>query len=119
MGKRLDGWGFYFCGHQDELKASGRDPETGQRDRMAEHKQDSSEAAISPAEQTQQAAQWGDGPNTRVPMAEAIAAKFRRNGYCFVPLVCEDFSLLCSLDILFLRRDFPLGIISAGDLITG
>ena len=86
---------------------------------MAEHKQDSSESAISPAEQTQQAAQWGDGPNTRVPMAEAIAAKFRRNGYRFVQLVCEDFSLLCSLDILFLRRDFPLGVISAGDLITG
>jgi hypothetical protein len=127
--------------YQGELKASGRDPETGQRDRMAEHKQSirkvfhgqlkrlwqsnkflrehrmgSNEAATSPAEQAQQAAQWGDGPNTRVPMAEAIAAKFRRNGYRFVPLVCEDFSLLCSLDILFLRRDFPLGVISAGDL---
>jgi hypothetical protein len=83
---------------------------------LPEHRMDSSEAAISPAEQAQQAAQWGDGPNTRVPMAEAIAAKFRRNGYRFVPLVCEDFSLLCSLDILFLRRDFPLGVISAGDL---
>jgi hypothetical protein len=31
--------------------------------------------------------------------------------------VREDFGLLCSLDILFLRRDFPMGVISnAGDL---
>jgi hypothetical protein len=33
-----------------------------------------------------------------------------------VPLVREDFSLLCSLNILFLRRDFPLGVMSHGGL---
>jgi hypothetical protein len=30
--------------------------------------------------------------------------------------VREEFSLFCSLDILFLRRDFPAGVVSAGDL---
>ena len=80
---------------------------------------DLSEAAISPAEQAQQAAQWGDGPNTRVPMAEAIAAKFRRNGYRFVPLVCEDFSLLCSLDICSYGVIFHSASSALVILITG
>jgi hypothetical protein len=51
-----------------------------------------------------------------LPLAEYIASNFARDGYRFAPLVCEDFSLLCSLDILFLRRDFPIGVVSAGDL---
>jgi hypothetical protein len=58
----------------------------------------------------------GVTPRKTVPIVEYIASNFQRNGYRFVPLVCEEFSLLCSLDILFLRRDFPLGVISAGDL---
>jgi hypothetical protein len=33
-----------------------------------------------------------------------------------VPLVREDISLLCSLNILFLRRDIPGSVITAGDL---
>ncbi|MGB8276702.1 MAG: hypothetical protein WCF20_02015 [Methylovirgula sp.] len=50
------------------------------------------------------------------PLAEAIANKYRRNGYRFVPLVCENFSVLCSLDVLFLRRDPPGELFTAGDL---
>lgn len=37
-------------------------------------------------------------------------------GYQFVPLVLESFSLLCSLDILFLRRDIPGSALHAGDI---
>jgi hypothetical protein len=33
-----------------------------------------------------------------------------------VPLVREEYSLLCSLNILFLRRDIPGSVVSAGDL---
>lgn len=34
----------------------------------------------------------------------------------FVPLVCEQFNLLCDLDILLLRRDRPGGILQARDI---
>ena len=58
-----------------------------------------------------------EGTESRlVPLSEAIAELHKENGYRFVPLVREDFSLFCSLDILFLRRDFPIGVISSGDL---
>jgi hypothetical protein len=51
------------------------------------------------------------------PLSEAIADQYRENNYRFAPLVCERFDLLCSLNILMLRRDFPLGsLIHAGDL---
>lgn len=52
----------------------------------------------------------------RLPLSEAIANLYQENGYRFVPLVREDFSLLCSLDIVLLRRDFTRGVISQGDL---
>ena len=51
--------------YQGELKASGRDPETGKRDRMASTNRIYFERSGNKyAEQAQQAAQWGDGPNT-------------------------------------------------------
>jgi hypothetical protein len=59
---------------------------------------------------------YGVPPRARIPMIEHVASLHRENGYQFVPLVREEISLRCSLDILFLRRDFPLGVISAGDL---
>jgi hypothetical protein len=127
--------------YEGELKASGRDPESGQRDRMAEHKQAirkvfhgqlkqlwltnkflkehrvyPDEIQFTPSEMPQKAGTFGGGPDTRIPMVEAIANDYKENGYRFVPLVREEISLLCSLDILFLRRDFSMGVISAGDL---
>jgi hypothetical protein len=129
--------------YEGELKASGRDPETGQRDPMAEHKQAirkvfhaqlrqlwatneflhshtlyRDEFRLTPARagQTLGRIYTGGGTGPQIPLAEYIASKFELNGYRFVPLVCEDFSLLCSLQILFLRRDFPSGVVSAGDL---
>ena len=49
-------------------------------------------------------------------MSEAIANSHREYNYRFVPLVREEFDLYCSLDILFLRRDYQARVLSAGDL---
>jgi hypothetical protein len=119
--------------YEGPLKASQRDPEDGQRDRMAEHKQTirkrfhaqlkqlwktnkflseyrvdpaawASKSAV-PANQIGSPGFWGGGPiPKRVPLSEVIANLHCENNYRFVPLVRKDFSLLCSLDILFLRR---------------
>src|ERR1051326_1765795 len=58
---------------------------------------------------------WGGG-ETRVPMVDVIATRYREFGYRFVPLVIESYSLLCSLNILFLRRDAPGSVLTAGDI---
>jgi hypothetical protein len=42
-----------------------------------------------------------------------MAEAYRRSGYRFLPLVRSKLGVICSLDILFLRRDEP------GDLISG
>jgi hypothetical protein len=132
--------------YEGELRASGRDPEGGQRNRMAEHKQAIRKVFHGQlkqlwktnkflSEHTVDAALWASKsaipanqvgspgfyssaspPPERLPLSDAIAALCRENGYRFVPLVREDFGLFCSLDILFLRRDFPAGVVSAGDL---
>jgi hypothetical protein len=131
--------------YEGELRASGHDPQGSQRDPMAMHKQKirkdfhgqlkrlwqinkflnehtvdtalwASKSAI-PAYQVGNPGFWSGGPvPERLPLSEAIANMHRENGYRFVPLVREEFGLSCSLDILFLRRDFPAGVISAGDL---
>jgi hypothetical protein len=49
-------------------------------------------------------------------LLEAVASQYHMFGYRFVPLVREQASLLCSLDILFLRRDIPGSVIDAGDI---
>ena len=62
-------------------------------------------------------AYWGaERGREQLPLSEYIARRFSEHGYRFVPLVCEEFSLLCSLRILFLRRDIPGSVISAGDI---
>jgi hypothetical protein len=45
-----------------------------------------------------------------------ISKRFKHNGFNFCPLACEEFSLSCTLDILFLRHGTPSGTISGGDL---
>jgi len=59
---------------------------------------------------------WGDDPNTLIPMRDIIANWYKSHSFSFIPLVVEDFGLLCSLDILFLRRDTPGSALSAGDI---
>jgi hypothetical protein len=129
--------------YEGDLRASGRDPESGQCEPLAAHKQrirkafhgqlrqlwrtnkflkevrvDKNEIKIRPGQITGAlgVGYTGVAPRPGIPLIEHIASNFQSNGYRFVPLVCEDFSLLCSLDILFLRRDFSSGVISAGDL---
>jgi hypothetical protein len=55
-------------------------------------------------------------PDQLVPVKDIVADMHKENGYRFVPLVREDWELLCDLDILFLRKDFTGGPITAGDL---
>lgn len=59
---------------------------------------------------------FGPAEEAKIPLSEYIGSLYRENGYRFVPLVREDWSLLCSLRVLFLRRDIPGSVISAGDL---
>jgi len=59
---------------------------------------------------------FGHKEEDKIPLVDYIASKHNEHGYKFVPLVCEEFSLLCSLDILFLRRDIPGSAIEAGDI---
>lgn len=61
-------------------------------------------------------AYWGADPSETRPWDMAIADLYRENGYRFVPLVRDSDYLLCSLDILFLRRDSPGSLIHAGDI---
>jgi len=49
-----------------------------------------------------------------VTVEDLIADNYERCGYRFCPLINNDDSLACSLDILFLRRDGPGNIIDSG-----
>lgn len=136
-------WMRFKLTYEGELRPNGRDPERGQREPLAAHKQEIRKVFHRQLKQLWQTHKFlkehalnkseinvrpgavsrvlgvgflGVRPRSVTPLAEYIASNFQRNGYRFAPLVCEEFSLLCSLDILFLRRDFPLGVISAGDL---
>lgn len=57
---------------------------------------------------------WGDDPEEKRRWDLAIADTYRQNGYRFVPLVRDEASLLCSLDVLFLRHDMPGSVIHEG-----
>jgi hypothetical protein len=61
---------------------------------------------------------WEESPtiDARTPLNEALASLYRRGNYRFVPLVREQFTLLCSLEILFLRADVPGGVVQSGDI---
>ncbi len=126
--------------YEGELKSSQKDPTSTQPDKLAEHKQairkvfhrqlkhlwstnkflsnhkqqPSDRKAHQPIASTLDTLTWTD--EDPIPMVDNIANQYRQNGYKFVPLVREEISLLCSLDILFLRRDMPGSVISAGDL---
>ena len=45
---------------------------------------------------------------------QKIADNFASNGFRWVPLVTKNDGLACALDILFLRRDMPEGLIRKG-----
>src|SRR5438046_2138505 len=61
---------------------------------------------------------WGPDQtiDPATPLDEGLSQLYTRGAYRFVPLVREQFSLLCSIDILFLRSDIPGGIIGSADI---
>jgi hypothetical protein len=65
---------------------------------------------------SESAAYFGHDEKDKVLLIEYVASRFNEFNYRFVPLVCEEFSLLCSLEILFLRRDIPGSALQAGDI---
>jgi hypothetical protein len=130
--------------YEGELRSTQRDPQNGQRDPLAKHKHAIRKVFHGQLRQLWETSKFlkevgvnklelhvrpsnvprmlgvgyvGVGPRGVIPLAKYLASNFERNGYRFAPLVCEEFSLLCNLDVLFLRRDRPLGVLSnAGDL---
>ncbi len=125
--------------YEGELRPTQRDPEPQQRDRLASHKQ-----AIRRQFHKQLRELWrtnqflhsckvppSGGASSHSPAVTGIrlspthndirlenwlASQYRKFGYSFIPLVRDEISLLCSLDILFLRRDIPGSVIQAGDI---
>jgi len=119
------------------LRATQRDPQPLQPDRLANHKH-----AIRRVFHEQLKRHWETdkfllsceahpnliarqphdttrvyyGSGSKAPLKEIVASKFHMFGYRFLPLVLDSFSLLCSLDILFLRRDMPGSALDGGDI---
>jgi hypothetical protein len=52
----------------------------------------------------------------KTPLRDALASIHKLGSYRFVPLVRKQFSLLCSLNILFLRPDPPGAVIRSADI---
>ncbi len=54
--------------------------------------------------------------NDSEPWVDALAKRYARNGYNFVPLILEGLSLSCGVDVLFLRPDSPGSLVKSGDI---
>ena len=125
--------------YSGELRPSGREPDAQQPDPLALHKHKLRQAfhvqlkqlwatnkflreheldprAIRAARPVGDDRTYWSSGGRRAPMSEIVADQYKEFGYRFLPLVREDISLLCSLKILFLRRDIPGSVISAGDI---
>lgn len=121
--------------YEGPLLASQGEPRDGQVDRRSKHKDD-----IRHAFHRQLQYLWGKHPwlSTQSMQWEVFGLRHRHEEYrlqgkfpslaeglaeihevCgarFVPLICQEFHLLCSLKLLLLRRDRPGGILDARDL---
>lgn len=114
--------------YQGPLYATQRDPVGGQKDARATHKHQIRKKFHAQLKQL-----WATNRflrETKIspllglvhfksdvePMAEVLAHRYSKFGYRFVPLVRQDVSLLCSIDVLFLRRDAPGAVIKSGDI---
>jgi hypothetical protein len=58
----------------------------------------------------------GSRPPEPPPRSEELAAKYTFNAFNFVPLVTEELSLICGIEILYLRPGYPGEIVHAGDI---
>ena len=61
-------------------------------------------------------AMWSPPESEAQPLVHVVAARHKKFGYQFVPLVTRYFHLLCSIHVLFLRHDVPGSAIQAGDI---
>jgi hypothetical protein len=50
------------------------------------------------------------------PRSEELANKYAYKGFRFVPLVTQELSLVCGIEILFLRPDHPGSVLQSGDI---
>jgi hypothetical protein len=59
----------------------------------------------------------GSPPDEEKPIFQHIADNYNSFGYRFLPLVSKENGVICAVEILFLRRDNPGGlIVNAGDI---
>lgn len=54
--------------------------------------------------------------NPGIYLRDHLAQMHDKHGYNFVPLVTEELSLVCALDILFLRPSMPGQLMKSGDI---
>lgn len=96
--------------YEGQLSASGG-PQQKHAIRKVLHKQLAYLWSVNPAlKEMKTEARIG----ARKSAMDELAERFNRCGFRFVPLVNDDYHLICSLDILFLRRDEPGNVILKG-----
>ncbi len=118
----------FILNYDGPLRATRRDPKPGQAPKHAElkrriradfHHQLKELWRVNPGltgeGQVQFTLDDGSEWNPR-RMQNELADHHQHYGKRFVPLVTEHLDLLCSLEILLLRRDRPGGPVYAGDL---
>lgn len=97
------------------LRATQRDPVSGQNDPRANHKHDIRRVFHRQLKQL-----WATSPlltaNPPPYDSASLARKHAHFGFNFVPLVTYDLDLICGLDILFLRPDKPGDVVWHGDI---
>jgi hypothetical protein len=119
--------------YEGELLANQKDAVRGRSDPKAEHKRDLRRHfhhqlkrlwQINPFLREghpvefdwQQSSVPKSGTTYGCTIVEYLTPRYVRNGYRCIPLVRSELSLLCSLDILFLRPDTPGSILASGDI---
>jgi hypothetical protein len=117
---------FRLC-YEGDLRPTQRDALGTERDKLAPHKQqirrcfhrqlkhlwETNEFLRESRRRPDGNIGVGEG---RLKLSEYLASQYQKFGYRFVPLVIDELSLLCSLEMLFLRRDVPGSVIVAGDI---
>jgi len=104
------------------LRSTQRRPEGSQKDKLSTHKH-----KIRQCFHRQLKEHWKNNLNLKsatkhqkgkepMPMDEWVATQHNQYGYNFVPLVRNEWGVMCSLDILLLRRDMSRSVMGAGDL---
>lgn len=114
--------------YEGALSSQSRRPEPNQHDSKADHKHEVRLAFSRQLEHLWETMPslkawqtWGEifgSPRgEKIPMVEAIYRNQPElGGQRFIPLVNEEFCLLCRLDILLLRRDKPGSIFTSRDI---